>query len=144
MQHFQNDSPVAENQIEGDKGLSLFLAKMPENIQQSFSEEQLVNIKAALKVAKWKKHRIDLRSSIGFFSYHYYYVFIAGREDREMSRQEQQIKRISYLLFITAFLSFSTLLGILVLYLIKSAMGIDIFPDFSFGIWSWFQGNIYP
>jgi len=61
-----------------------------------------------------------------------------------MSRQEQQIKRISYLLFITAFLSFSTLLGILVLYLIKSAMGIDIFPDFSFGIWSWFQGNIYP
>ena len=141
MPYFQSDPSIADK---SDRGLYLFLAKMPKEIQQSFTDEQLVNIKVALKQNKWKKHRIDLRSSIGFFSYHYYYVFIAGRETREMSRQEQQIKRISYLFFITAFLSFSTLLGILVLYLIKSAMGIDIFPNFSFGVWSWFQHNIYP
>ena len=34
----------------------------------------------------------------------------------------------------------STLFGILVLYLIKSALGIDIFKGFSFGVWDWFKG----
>lgn len=140
MQHPEND-PLSIKK--SDQRLSSFFAKMPKEIQQSFNQTQLVGIQEALKSNQWVKHRIDLRHSLGFFSYHYYFVFIAGKEHREMSRQEEQIKRLSYLLFITAFLLFSTLLGILVLYLIKSAMGIDIFPDFSFGIWSWFQENIY-
>ena len=31
------------------------------------------------------------------------------------------------------------LLVTLSLYLIKSAMGIDVFPHFSFGVWDWFK-----
>jgi hypothetical protein len=30
----------------------------------------------------------------------------------------------------------------LVLYLIKSALGIDIFKDYSFGIWDWFRHTV--
>jgi hypothetical protein len=33
----------------------------------------------------------------------------------------------------------SAAVGILVLYLIKSALGIDLIPGFSFGVWGWFQ-----
>ena len=36
-------------------------------------------------------------------------------------------------------LTFCTLVGILVLYLIKSALGIDLIPGFSFGVWDWFN-----
>ncbi|MCG6508060.1 hypothetical protein K6U15_15045, partial [Vibrio parahaemolyticus] len=31
-------------------------------------------------------------------------------------------------------------LSFLALYLLKSAMGIDIFPNYSLGIWDWFKG----
>jgi hypothetical protein len=42
---------------------------------------------------------------------------------------------MAFALFVTV----STLFGLLVLFLVKSAMGIDIFPNFSLGIWGWFQ-----
>ncbi len=123
-----------------NKPLKKALGKMPEAVQDSFTNEQLEGIKSALEASAWKKHAVDIRSSISFFSYHYYCVFIAGRDQREMSRDEIRFKRLMYLTFFSLFITFSTLLGLLVLYLIKSAMGIDIFPNFSLGIWTWFKG----
>ena len=35
------------------------------------------------------------------------------------------------------FLALCTLLGLLALYIAKSAAGIDLFPGFSLGIWGW-------
>lgn len=34
---------------------------------------------------------------------------------------------------------FSVLTGLLLLYLLKSALGIDLVPGFSLGIWGWFK-----
>jgi hypothetical protein len=31
------------------------------------------------------------------------------------------------------------LAGLLLLYLVKSALGIDLFDGYSFGIWHWFK-----
>ena len=31
-------------------------------------------------------------------------------------------------------------LAVLVLYLVKSALGIDLVPGFSLGVWGWFKG----
>jgi hypothetical protein len=36
-------------------------------------------------------------------------------------------------------LTVGTVLGVLILYLVKSALGIDLIPGFSFGVWGWFQ-----
>jgi hypothetical protein len=41
----------------------------------------------------------------------------------------------------------AVLLFLLVVYLIKCAMGINLFPHFSLGIWAWFKPwvqNIFP
>ena len=38
------------------------------------------------------------------------------------------------------FVTVSTLVGVLALYLLKSALGIDIIPGYSFAIWDWFRG----
>lgn len=124
-----------------NKALKKALHAMPEAVQDSFSNEQLEAIKDVLEATTWKKHSLDLRSSISFFSYHYYYVLIAGRDQRTMGREEIRFKRLMYLTFFTLFITFSTLFGLLVIYLIKSAMGIDIFPNFSLGIWTWFKGS---
>lgn len=127
--------------LKKNRRLAQFLKDMPQDVQDSFTEEQLKSLQSALRSPNWKKHPLDFRGSIAFFSYHYYYVFIAGRDNRELTRQEIRIKRWSYLVFITLFLTFCSLLGLLVLYLIKSAMGIDLFPDFSLGIWTWFNAK---
>lgn len=126
-------------QLITDKKLGKLLCLMPKDAQDSFTDEQLKNLKVAVTASSWRQHGIDIRSSISLFSYRYYLVFLAGRELRQMSRREARWQRLLLVLFFCLFLTFSTLLGLLVLYLIKSAMGIDIFPNFSFGVWSWFK-----
>lgn len=39
-------------------------------------------------------------------------------------------------------LLYATACGVLVLYLIKSALGIDLIEGFSFGVWGWFQEHV--
>ncbi|MBN8706368.1 MAG: hypothetical protein J0L62_10885 [Bacteroidetes bacterium] len=39
------------------------------------------------------------------------------------------------------FLVFAVLLLLFILYILKSFMGIDLFPDFSLGIWDWLTGK---
>jgi len=56
-----------------------------------------------------------------------------------LTRREQEVARLAMALFIAAFITLSGLFGLLVLYLAKSAAGIDLLPGFSLGIWGWFQ-----
>ena len=83
----------SREQLKTDKGLAIIFSLMPENIQDTFSDEQLKNLKVAITATSWKKHAIDIRSSISLFSYRYYYVLIAGRDQREMTRRESRLKR---------------------------------------------------
>ncbi len=66
-------------------------------------------------------------------------MLLAGRNRRTLTEREKRIQRLSMALLLAAFLLFSTAVGILVLYLLKSALGIDLLPGFSFGVWGWFQ-----
>ena len=122
-----------------DKYVHKLLKQMPESMQNSFSNDQLESLSKVMGSSSWKRHKLDIRSSISLLSYRYYYVFIAGRDQREMSRKEVRFKRLISLTLFSLFITFSILLGLLTLYLIKSAMGINLFPHFSLGIWSWFK-----
>jgi hypothetical protein len=64
---------------------------------------------------------------------------LAGRNRRVLTDREQAIQRLAMATTLAVFITFSALVGILVLYLIKSALGIDLIPGFSFGVWGWFQ-----
>ncbi|WP_245601072.1 3-phosphoshikimate 1-carboxyvinyltransferase [Marinobacterium jannaschii] len=121
-----------------EKGL---IERLPEELRDSFSEEQLAALKVAFGARKWGKHPVDLRGTLNIWRWRYYYVFLLGRNRRELSRAEKRAAALAHASILALFLSFSTALGLLVLYLIKSAMGIDLFPGFSLGIWGWFKGN---
>ena len=43
----------------------------------------------------------------------------------------------------TLFVCVSTLFGLIVLYLIKSALGINLIEGWSLGLWDWFKANIW-
>ena len=115
---------------------------MPDDVANSFTDTQLLHLKLAIGSRQWGKHKVDFRGTfpLPFVQSRIYYVFLMGRNHRELSRQEKLLSALSVALFLTVVTSVSILFGILVLYLIKSALGINIFKDFSFGIWDWFKG----
>jgi hypothetical protein len=142
MGHSIEEDLAVRDKLKSEKGMHKLLGKMPLEVQDSFTEEQLSYLKIAISARSWGKHAIDVRSTLKFFSYRYYYVFVAGRNRRELSDRERRIGLLIQATILAIFLTFSVLLGILVLYLLKSAAGIDIFPNFSFGVWSWFKQSI--
>lgn len=127
--------------ISNQPAIKELLSKMPTEVANSFTDEQLTHLLTAVGSRRWGKHKIDLRGTFKFpfYQWRFYYVFLVGKNYRELSRQEKNLS-----IFITAivssfFLIFSAALGLLVLYLIKSALGINLLPNFSLGIWDWFK-----
>ena len=126
--------------LQQDPAIRSLLERMPKNIQTTFTDEQLAYLKIAIGARQWCNHTVDCRGVVKFFKYRYYYVFLAGRNRRELSTKEQKIARLSQAVFLSLAVTFTILFTLLVLYLIKSALGIDIFEGYSFGVWSWFKG----
>ena len=127
--------------IQNEPAIKNLLSRMPNDVANSFSEEQLTHLLTAIGARSWGRHKVDLRGTIKvpLYRWRFYYVLLLGKNIRELSRKEQQISLMLFTLMTAMFLLFSTLVGLLVIYLIKSAAGIDIFPGFSFGIWDWFK-----
>ena len=129
--------PVHQSQL-----LKRMLNKMPTEVAESFTEEQLIALNKAVGGFSWARHKVDLRGTISIWRSSYYFVILWGRNRRELSRFEKQLGQLSVAFIITLFLLGSALLGLLLLCLLKSAMGVDLFPNFSLGIWTWFKANV--
>ncbi|TXH98501.1 MAG: 3-phosphoshikimate 1-carboxyvinyltransferase [Rheinheimera sp.] len=131
-------NPAPSDDIRQDPAIQKLLERMPDEMQQSFSEAQLSYLRVALGARQWGKHKVDLRGTLGLGSWRYYYVLVAGRNKRSEHRSHKAGLLVKAVL-ISILLIISTLLGLLLLYLLKSALGIDLFADFSLGIWGWFK-----
>ena len=130
-----------EGDIKKDPFVVGLLSKLPEEERDSFSPDQLMALKVALGGRAWGAHAVDLRWTMKFWRWRYYFVFLAGRNRRDLSQRQEHVARLAMATFLTIFLMISTLLGLLVLYLIKSALGIDLIPGHSFGVWTWFKDS---
>jgi hypothetical protein len=128
--------------IQADPVITKLLDKVPADMRSSFTSEQLLALKIALGGRTWGAHAVDARWTLKWWRWQYYFVFLAGRNRRVLTDREQTIQRMAMATFLALFLTFSTVVGLLVLYLIKSALGIDLIPGFSFGVWGWFQENV--
>lgn len=135
----EKEISLASLPIRDDPFIKSLLAKLPGQSSATFSDGQLVALKAALGGRSWGVHAIDLRWTLSFWRWHYYLVFLAGRNHRALTRREQEIQRLTLATMLVAFGAVSTLFGILVLYLLTSALSIDQIPGFSFGVWDWFK-----
>lgn len=132
-------TPLPPSDIRRDPSIQHLLGRMPQDIADTFTEAQLASLRLALGALSWGRHAVDVRGTVVFWRWRYYYVFLLGRNRRELTRREKQLSLLLQAVFLSALLLLSTLLGLLVLYLVKSALGIDLFPGFSLGIWSWFK-----
>lgn len=115
--------------------------RLPDDLKDSFTPEQLAALKVAFGARHWGRHKVDLRGTLRLGRWRYYFVFLAGRNRRDLSRLEKDLSRGAKALVLSLLLLCLLLLGLGVLYLIKSALNIDLFPDFSLGLWDWFRSG---
>ncbi len=134
METLAAENSAARKKLRKDAGLSKLSQQKPQKVQGSFSQEPLAYIKLALGARTWGNHAIDLRSMVNLFRYRYYYLFVAGRNLRELSVRERRLGLLIQAVAVASFLVFSALLCISVLYFMRSAAGIDRLPSFFF--WS--------
>ena len=129
-------------QIKEEPSVRKLLSRMPSGVADSFSDDQLMHLKVALGSRQWGRHKIDFRGtfSFPFVSSRFYYVFLMGKNHRDLSRSEKVISALTLSLFTSFLILLCVMFGILVLYLVKSALGIDLIQGFSFGVWGWFKG----
>lgn len=115
------------------------MKRLPPHLRDSFSEEQLDALRIAFGARRWGRHAIDLRGTLPFGRSRFYFVLLAGHNRRDAPRWQQELTLATKAFGLTLFLLFCGLVGLAALYLLKSALGIDIFPNYSLGLWSWFR-----
>ncbi|XQF93627.1 3-phosphoshikimate 1-carboxyvinyltransferase [Pseudoalteromonas espejiana] len=123
--------------IKKDPAIRSLLNRMPESVQNSFTEEQLVHLKIAIGARQWGRHAIDFRGVVKFFKYRYYYVLLAGRNRRELSVNEEKIAGLLQILIISLITLVTIVVLMLIAYLFKSALGINILENYSLGLWDY-------
>ena len=121
--------------IKIDPAICSLLNRMPESVQNSFTEEQLVHLKIAIGARQWGRHTIDFRGVVKFFKYRYYYVLLAGRNRRDLSENEEKVAWFLQILFISLITFVVIVVLMLIIYIVKSALGINILENYSFGLW---------
>ncbi|MEM5531612.1 3-phosphoshikimate 1-carboxyvinyltransferase [Pseudoalteromonas arctica] len=122
--------------LKEDPALRSLLNRMPESIQHSFTDEQLVYLKIAIGARQWGSHSVDCRGVVRLFKYRYYFVLLAGRNRRQLSATEKKASAIAQ----TTLVTLGFFIVLLFIYLLKSALGINLFEGFSLGIWSYVKG----
>jgi len=127
--------------IRDDPFICDFLAKLPVSASSSFSDEQLIALKAALAGRTWGVHTVDIRRTVKIWHWQYYFVFLFGRNRRSLSRKQLELSRFFGFLLLAFFIVLFACFVLMVVYLLKSALGFDFFPGYSFGVWSWFKNE---
>lgn len=115
------------------------LEQIPAESRDSFTHDQLTALKLAFGARRWFRHPLDLRGSVRFWRWHFYYVILAGRERRVLSPEERMLARMANAIVALMIALLVLVSGLLSLYLVKSALGINLLPDLSLGIWDWFR-----
>ncbi len=138
----------APSDLDRDPFIVGMLKRIPVDSRGSFTDDQLLALKIALSGRKWGKHAVNLRGAFGIWNWRYYYVIVGGRERRDLSPSEKRTARFANAVLLSLIFTFSFLIGLVILYFFKSALGINLFSGSHFdiipgtgsdGAWNWFR-----
>jgi hypothetical protein len=117
---------VTATAISNDPFVKNLLAKVRAESRDTFSDAQLIALKEAAGGRQWGAHAIAVRHSLKFLHWHYYFVFVAGRNRRDMARREEALAQVLGVTAAAIMLLVPSLLG----YLLLSRLGIwDVFQE---------------
>lgn len=127
--------------IKEEPNVQHILERMPKDVADSFTDAQLFHLNTALAGRRWGTHKVDIRGTIGLLRSRYYFVLLAGRDKRDLSRTESKIGKLVMAALVALFLCVSLVVGLALLYILKSWLGINLFEGFSLGLWDWLTGK---
>ncbi|WP_442802082.1 MULTISPECIES: hypothetical protein [unclassified Shewanella] len=127
--------------IRQDPIIEKLLKKLPTDIADSYTDKQLQGFRVALGDRTWAKHFVDNRGTFAFpfIRLRFFYVFLLGKNKRAYTRREKHASMLMFVGLVLSFIAISMLLGLFTLYILKSALGIDLMEGTSLGIWDWFK-----
>ena len=124
--------------------LNKLLASMDRSVADTFSYRQRKALRASLNNQEWGKHKVDFRPTLAvpLFPWSFYLVFLAGVNKRGVTKAERLISclMVLFILFLAGLIIVTC--AFLVIYLAKSWLGIDLFPNESLGIWDQVKGSL--
>ena len=120
------------------------LSRLPNETAASLTDQQLKDLKLVLSSGSWRKHRVDIRTtvSIPFYPSKIYFVLLMGKNLRTLSDEEKNAAFLTSLILIGVFFSLSASIVLVTLYAIKSFLGINLFPNYSLGLWDWMKSLV--
>lgn len=124
----------------GDPFLQDFFSRIPRPLAASFTAEQLMAVRMAFGARHRGSHAVDLRLSLPLPRNRWYLVLLAGTERRspsrrQLDRQRYPLRRLGNFVVAVLFAGMLAAAGIGLLYMLKSALGINLFDDLSLGLW---------
>lgn len=129
--------PVSPQPI--DPFQKLFFSRIPEDVAESFSPAQLDAVKLAFGARSSGAHAVDVRFTVPVAGRSWYVVLLAGRVRRMhmhlhhrgmLKRLLRRMWRTGHALMATTLVVIGMFALLIVLYVGKRALGIDIFPGF--------------
>ncbi len=112
------------------------LARIDQKTLQTFTSPQITALDKVLRrTPRSKKHGVDIRGTLPLYFARFYFVLLMGKDRRvETYRTEEDRRRRGRRLIWIAFLVVLLILFAMILlgvaYVLKSAFGINIFPNF--------------
>ena len=127
--------------IRQDPIIEKLLKKLPDDIANSYTDKQLQGFRIALGDRTWARHFIDNRGTLSFpfIRWRFFYVFLLGKNKRAFTRREKHASMLMFVGLVLSFIVISMLMGLFTIYILKSALGIDLMEGSSLGIWDWFK-----
>lgn len=132
---------LTQSDIRREPAIQNILSRMPEEIADQFTDDQLLHLKTAVGARQWGQHPVDKRGtfSIPGFKYKIYYVFLLGKNRRQLTKSEEKVSTAVGIAIASAIAFLLLSIIFIVLYILKSMAGINLFPEFSFGIWDYIK-----
>jgi len=123
------------SQKEVDAYTQHIMSNIPPEVFSSLNIVQIQAIESAIsRNAPFRKHPVDLRGRLSLFFVRFYFVILIGRDRRGFSRNKEDARRamarsLSLATFLYALICMVAPVMFLAIYLLKTFLGIDIFPD---------------
>ncbi|ESP92056.1 MULTISPECIES: hypothetical protein [Pseudoalteromonas] len=117
------------------------LSKMDPEAAASFTYKQRKALDKVINTRGWNNHKIDFRPTLAlpFLPWSFYFVLLGGVNKRSLSSTERFTAALIFLTLLTLVGLITLGLVMAILYLFKSWLGIDLFPNESLGIWDQFK-----
>ena len=117
------------------------LSGMEKSVADSFTYKQRKALQKSITTQDWRQHNVDFRPTLAlpFLPWSFYLVFLVGINRRGLLPAERFIA-FTMLLFVIFIIGLIIIgCAFVLIYLLKSWLGIDLFPNESLSIWDNFK-----